>query len=81
MSKLAHSNDETMRIIESDRLLENDPTLFRCASCGTASPDENNPCECVTRCGFRRLKGKDMEVIVWKDCREVQTCPTCKRPL
>ena len=26
MSKLAHSNNETMRKIESDRMLENDPT-------------------------------------------------------
>ena len=81
MSKLAHSNEETMRKIDSDRMLEDDPTLYRCAGCGLGSYDENKPCDCITDCGYRRLKGKGLEVIVWQDCREPKRCPTCERVL
>ncbi len=57
MSKLAHSDDASMRQIESDRLLREDPTLFRCCGCGLAAPEEVKPCGCVTGVGFRRING------------------------
>lgn len=78
MSKLAHSNTETMRRIESDRLLEDDPSLYRCCCCGIVSVDGEQPCDCVTGTGFRRVKGKE-EIIVWPDVirRELNQCPTC----
>lgn len=57
MSKLAHSNDETMRQIESARLLADDPLMFRCCSCGIACPEEYKNCDCITGVGFRRIKG------------------------
>lgn len=56
MSKLAHSNDATMRKIESDRLLEDDPTMYRCCGCGVACPDGEKPCDCTTGVGFRMTK-------------------------
>lgn len=65
MSKLAHSDEAMMRRIESDRLLEEDPSLYRCCGCGLASIDETQPCECATDCGYRG-KGESLEVIVWK---------------
>lgn len=58
MSKLAHSNDETMRKIQSDALLRDDPSLFRCCGCGLASPDEWKPCDCTTGVGYRIVRGK-----------------------
>lgn len=65
MSKLAHSDDATMQRIESDRMLRDDPTLFRCCGCGLVSPDEWKPCDCPTGCGYRVIKGA-MEMIVFK---------------
>lgn len=78
MSKLAHSNTETMRRIESDRLHEADPSLYRCCGCGIVSVDGKQPCNCVTGTGFRRLNGKE-EIIVWPDVLEWEKdrCPTC----
>lgn len=81
MSKLAHSNDETMRKIESDRMLEDDPTLFRCVNCGLASYDETKPCDCITDCGYRPRKGNGPDVIIWENCREPKVCPSCNRRL
>jgi hypothetical protein len=58
MSKLAHSDDASMRRIESDRLLRDDPAMFRCCGCGLACPENVKPCDCYTGVGYRVVGGK-----------------------
>lgn len=67
MRKLAHSNDATMRKIESDALLRDDPTMYRCCGCGCglACPEGKKPCDCATGVGLRMV-GNLPEHIVLK---------------
>lgn len=65
MSKLAHSDEASMKRIESDRLLEDDQIMFRCCNCGLACPQEIKSCDCITDVGFRKL-GDQLEYVILK---------------
>lgn len=74
MSKLAHSDEASMKKIESDRLLRDDPTLYRCSGCGLAAPEEIKPCDCITGVGYRRINGV-MEHVIFKDQEKPMPAP------
>lgn len=64
MSKLAHSDDDSMARIESNRLLAEDPTMFRCCGCGLACPENVKPCDCITGVGFRMKPGSSVDHVI-----------------
>ena len=54
------------------------PSDWRCANCGTTSPDGNKPCDCTTWAAYRDVDGQT-ETKWWADY--VEHCPCCGQPI